>query len=213
MKSHFASVSEAGGREEHQDRVACAEGIWALADGLGGHGAGALAAEAAVTAVLGDRAGWRTHVNQDVQETGGRSTLVVLELDGDQARWSHIGDSRLYHLRAGAIAAQTRDHSVPQMLVDAGELAPQAVRGHEDRNRLLRSLGTAMPPKFACGAAVVEAGDGFLLVSDGFWELVTEEQMIEAFRRAESPGVWLELMRPAEPSDNWSAIAIVIAKE
>jgi hypothetical protein len=91
----------------------------------------------------------------------------------------HVGDSRLYILRHGRVCFQTQDHSVPQALVRAGELAPAAVRAHPDRNRLLRALGDGKPPR---PDIYREGGAGFsptetavgpnqrLYVADGYGE-------------------------------------------
>lgn len=70
-----------------------------------------------------------------------RTTLVILISDFRRAIWAHAGDSRLYWLKKGSIWIQTKDHSVPQRLCDAGEITPDEIRFHEDHSRLLRSLG------------------------------------------------------------------------
>lgn len=208
MVYRAAALSDAGGRDENQDRLLCAPHRWALADGLGGHVAGAAAAEAAVHAPLEE-------ANEAVARTGGRSTLVRLEADDAHARWWHIGDTRLYHFRGGAVAAQTRDHSVPQMLVDTGELDPAGIRGHEDRSRLVRSLGNSTPARFSAGEATVEPGDVFLLATDGFWEHVTEERMLSALAAAPGPEAWLQALADGitAPDDNYSAIAVFAREE
>jgi serine/threonine protein phosphatase PrpC len=147
---------------------------------------------------------------------GCRTTAVALLLEDGVAHWGHVGDSRLYHFRDGSVTQRTLDHSVPQALVDAGELAPDAVRGHPDRNRLLRSLGADEPaqPTLAHAPLAVAPGDAFLLCSDGFWELVAEDEMGRALAASSDPADWLRRMetrlRAAARGayDNYTAIAV-----
>lgn len=237
-----ASVSAAGGRPDNQDR--CGDGptgaggrAFVVADGLGGHAAGELAAEWAVAALLQslgegpalgpgslarafDAAGSAIRAGERArpEALGCRTTAVVLAVEAGRALWGHIGDSRLYHLRAGRVVFQTRDHSVPQALVDAGALAPEAVRQHPDRNRLLRSLAGEDLAEAAVPAAslALEPGDAFLLCTDGFWELVPEPAMETALAEASDPADWLRrmergLLAAARGAfDNYTATAVVV---
>lgn len=72
-----------------------------------------------------------------------RTTVAMLIASREGAMWAHAGDSRLYWFRDGKIREQTRDDSVPQRLVDAGEISAGQIRFHEDRSKLLNSLGGA----------------------------------------------------------------------
>jgi serine/threonine protein phosphatase PrpC len=209
-----------------------------VADGLGGHAAGEFAAERAVAALLASlaaapalgrdalaqafaRAGAALHDAQRERPAafGCRTTAVVLAIEDGRALWAHVGDSRLYLLRGGRVQLHTRDHSVPQALVDAGALAQEEVRHHPDRNRVLRSIGGDEPvePAFAQAPVALEPGDAFLLCTDGFWELVPEAAMESAWAEASGPADWLrrmERMLLAEargPYDNYSATAVVVA--
>ncbi len=230
-----------GGREYNQDRahfqITEAFGCWVLADGLGGMGGGEIASELAVGAIFAffgahaecSAAALHTYLeaaNRAVEEgqrenpqAGSmRTTAVILLADQDQAIWGHVGDSRLYFFSSGRIAHQTLDHSVPQSLVDAGQLTPDEIRFHEDRNRLLKSIGG----RGDLGASVedkprqISKGDAFLLASDGFWEHVTEAEMEVELAKALTPETWIagmltRLRARAEPDhDNCSAIAILV---
>lgn len=239
MKILSSILSRPGGRDENQDSCGSrSEGgfnCFVLADGLGGHRGGQVAATTAVDAIL-DRfaaepgltaellrgyllAGQNAVIEGQAGDpllSSMRTTAVVLVSGPDAAIWGHVGDSRLYHFRGGAVVAQTEDHSVPQAMVNAGDLQPRQIRGHEDRNRLLRTLGKEddFRPEILKAAVPVAAGDAFLLCSDGFWEYVTETMMEIEFARAADPDDWLKgmerrLLEKAEPGhDNYSAIAV-----
>jgi serine/threonine protein phosphatase PrpC len=237
-----ASLTRVGGRERNEDacghRVGETGGVWVVADGLGGHAGGERASRLAVEtllALLGDTpaislpvlAGALERTQQVLiaeQREGGlrtggmRTTVVVLASDGERALWAHVGDSRLYHFREGALVTQTRDHSVPQALANAGEISPEAIRAHEDRDRLLRSLGGegAVRPSLPEAAVTLVPGDAFLLCTDGFWEPVTEEEMTAALTTAAGPEAWLAglerllLERVESDHDNYTALAVFV---
>ncbi len=235
-----ASICERGGREVNQDAILAINHdslhCWALADGLGGMGGGELASAAAINAIeaafnstpanspqaLVDSL---TQANRQVQLQQAenpafaamRTTAVLLLSDGATANWAHCGDSRLYHFRDGVIAAQTLDHSVPQVLVAAGRLDASGIRGHADRNRILKSLGSAEAPDLTLAESALQSGDAFLLASDGFWELVTEREMEAELSKAATAQAWLAGMvarlatrlLQTPDADNYSAIAIL----
>jgi PPM family protein phosphatase len=237
----WASLSARGGRRANQDRlghaVTAAGHAFVVADGLGGHAAGEVAAEAAVDAILESLRGAGAPSAEGLVaafaaaqravgeaersapgRTGCRTTAVVLWLGGGQALWAHVGDSRLYHLRGGRVLHQTRDHSVPQALVDAGEIETSAIRGHPDRNRLLRAIGGAddLAPSVQDAPVALEPGDAFLLCTDGFWELVTETEMTGALGEGADPEGWLARLerrleaRATGEYDNYTALAVVL---
>ncbi len=107
---------------------------------------------------------------------------------GHQAVWGHVGDSRLYFFRQGRILEQTKDHSVPQMLLAAGEITADEIRNHPDRNRLLANLGDGKPNRFRVRKQIqIASGDAFLLCTEGFWEIVLEREMEAAFASATPP--------------------------
>jgi len=205
-----------------------------LADGLGGHGGGAAAARLAVETILNtfratpacdsetlarclEAANAAVCERQrDPHLTEMRTTAVVLVTGSATALWAHIGDSRLYYLSGGRIRFQTKDHSVPQAMSNAGDIEPSEIRFHEDRNRLLRSLGSNdnFRPAIQPEAQAIEPGDAFLLASDGFWEYVYETEMEVEFAKSSNPEDWLKRMerrlkeRARGDHDNYSAIAV-----
>jgi serine/threonine protein phosphatase PrpC len=239
VRFETATLSSRGGRENNQDScghvVNGASACWVLCDGLGGHRAGEVASKTAVDAALEsfrangavtpealdshvERAQRAVVEKQEVEPelTGMRTTLVLLAAGDCGARWIHAGDSRLYWFHGGKIREQTRDHSVPQRLADAGEIAIDQIRFHEDRARLLRSLGAKQDPGAVSGAmpGAPESGDAFLLASDGFWEWVFEADMEATLAASHDSKQWLERMerqlkqRATGEFDNYSAIAV-----
>lgn len=235
-------ISHEGGRRVNEDFADFVleedGGCWVVADGLGGHQAGDIASKTAVQTFLshfdqtedaaphvlaeGVEKAQRAILAEQKRNrmlSSMRTTMVVLVCSGKAAHWAHIGDSRLYHFRSGKIAAQTKDHSVCQALVNAGELTMEQIRFHEDRNRIYRVLGTDGSIKAAVNKGVqLQHGDAFLLCTDGFWEYVIEDEMEKALMEAISPDHWLNCMlallekRVQGNHDNFTALAVFVTE-
>jgi hypothetical protein len=143
-----------------------------------------------------------------------KSTAVVLVANQNAAVCGHIGDSRLYHFRASHIAHQTQDHSVPGALAASGDIGLQQIRFHEDRNRLLRSLGGESESSPTIETRNLTQGDAFLLCSDGFWEYVNELEMEVDCAKASTPAEWMSfmtarLLQRAQPeNDNYTGMGV-----
>lgn len=237
MKIKTASLCDKGGKAINDDSVYIQEtphGICVfVGDGLGGYSGGKMASEAAGMAVLSccnwshpplsDE--WMLHAAQEAEQAVQRvqqerkgnmkTTLVVFILQGNQARWMHIGDSRLYHFVNRKLYTQTKDHSVSQMAVMMGEIDYSQIRFHEDRNRILRALGGEKTnPELSPITDLKKQRHAFLLCSDGFWEYVYESEMEQMLRLSKDPQDWLNKMEallkervPAD-NDNYTAAAI-----
>ncbi|HET8744256.1 MAG TPA: protein phosphatase 2C domain-containing protein [Ramlibacter sp.] len=243
----LASRSECGQRSSNEDRVGVSmEGprwLAVLADGAGGHSGGAEAARRAVEhlqcALRGasarfdadalTRAVLATHRHVlDARQTGAgprgmHTTLVVLWIDADAGRalWSHVGDSRLYVVRRGALRQLTSDDSVVQRMVDAGLLTAQQALVHPFKNQLVSALGIdgEIEPHTPRAAVRLEPGDAFLLCSDGWWGALNEAAILGSLADADSPDEWLTAMQGAIEAqrhprqDNFSAVAAWVGLE
>lgn len=238
----YAMITKPGSRKRNEDSILMCEkkGCWAfvLADGLGGHGRGDTAS-AAVTdqaikvfkrngageSYLDDAfrcaQGWLLQKKAALGITEEmKSTMVVLQITKEYARWAHIGDSRLYYFQGGHLVKRSLDHSVPQMLVFSGQIKEEEIRDHEDRNKVLRVLGTPWEgPSYEIGEPVALTGDqAFLLCSDGFWELITEKEMEKTLKQSKSVAQWMNKMEKIvekngadREMDNYSAVCVYIS--
>ena len=236
MEIKVACLCSTGGRPINDDTVMhwrTAEGEYVyVGDGLGGYAGGQQASQAAGRALqeaseagalldkekmynawaMAEQAVKKTQMErQGVMKT----TLVFLAMEGGTARWMHVGDSRLYRFQGGKLIKQTMDHSVSQMAVLMGDITPQQIRFHEDRNRVLRALGGESAKADISPEAELTAGvDAFLLCTDGCWEYVYEPEMEQLLTACDTPEKWLEemekilLSRVSEGNDNYTAAAV-----
>jgi serine/threonine protein phosphatase PrpC len=177
-------------------------GLYAVADGMGGHQKGDVASRMVVDALAGlppapDARTMRESVeaalaavNRGLQPADGRvvsgSTVVVLLLCGRHFAVLWAGDSRLYRAGPDGFAQVTRDHSLAQDLVDSGGLAQEDVRGHHLSNRITRAVGAAPDLLLDGTQGELKGGDVFLLCSDGLTRHV-EDAEIRAALEGMSP--------------------------
>lgn len=236
-----AHLTRKGRRSDNEDRagfeVVGGCGCWVMADGLGGHPYGEVAAELAVDGVLkafranprlspeilrdclaAGQAAVQSRQRQNPAMAEMRTTAVVLLAESAQACWGHVGDSRLYLFRDGRAVTRTLDHSIAQALVSIGEIEESALRHDPDRSRLLRNMGGPGPLRASVlgNAVPLDPGDVFLLCSDGFWEPLLEPVMEGALSPATTMRAWLERLAGlieayGDPSqDNYTALAVRI---
>ncbi len=209
--------SNMGGRDHNEDAVGHSvsgdNGIFVVADGLGGHSYGELASASVIDTILGswkqeeaDRTGWissavleannKLLLLQKEKNTVLKSTVVLLTIDGNQATWAHSGDSRLYYIHNGWIQKITEDHSVAYMKYKAGEINRDDLATDEDQSRLLRTLGgeDRFEPEIFVNDISLESGDGFLLCSDGAWEYLRDGEIPIDMLKANDAKEWAELL-------------------
>ncbi len=233
------SFTSRGGREYNEDSVGYAYtpygAVAVVADGLGGHKGGDVASQMVVDTLLAeplednkndkdwlkkrlDTANQAIVDEQAARVNKMKSTVTVLKISGTKATWAHLGDSRLYYLHDSEIAAVTEDHSVAFKKYKAGEITRSELATDEDQSSLLRSLGVQgkIKPEFDETAQPLTAGDGFLLCSDGFWELVRDQEIVFDFLKAKDARSWAELMllraieRIDSDSDNLSVVTAIV---
>lgn len=237
----IAKVCDIGGRNKNEDSVMAYQtksgGCFAVADGLGGHAGGDIAS-ACVTEALA-----REYYMNDLCSTdrlkelfyaaqnkllatadlegkkGMRTTLAALLISDKTAVYGHIGDSRIYHFRKGVLQQVTADHSVAYLSYLNGEISYEDIKNSPDQNRLIRSMG--VPEKFKpeiAEAVKVEEGDAFLLCTDGFWEHISEKDVVAALKKSQSASRWLAKMvriikkniKDIPDCDNYSAVTIYV---
>ena len=181
-------------------------GLWAVADGMGGHRDGERASRMLVEALallprprlLGAAAdavrGALTEVNRQLAEESATqgsdvigSTIVTLIALGDHCGILWVGDSRAYRLRDGFIERLSRDHTQVQALVDQGLLAPELAEHHPYSNVLARAIGAESRVEIDTRIESLRAGDHYLLCSDGLDKELSDPQ-IAALLAGSDPG-------------------------
>lgn len=240
MKFSIVQQSVLGGRKYNQDRI----GHWStpesllmvVADGMGGHAHGEVAAQVTVD-ILGRafalearprlahperflprllaaaHAGILLEAQKRGMRESPRTVVVACLVQEGVAHWAHTGDCRLYLFRKGRLHARTRDHSVVQQLVDQGRIREEAVATHPERNRLLQCLGGTQAPRIDVGSERLDRDDRLLLCSDGLWGPLTPRQLLHALfnqplEDAVQGLVALAEARAGHECDNTSAIAL-----
>ena len=157
----------------------------------------------------------------ELQQTRGgnmKSTVAALVINGTDAAWANVGDSRVYYLHNRAIAKITEDHSVAYKKYKSGEITRAQIGTDADQSCLLRALGNPERNQPDCGSAQhpIEPGDGFFLCSDGMWEYILDEEILVDFLKADTAQTWGELLqlrameRVQSGNDNLSLITVKV---
>jgi serine/threonine protein phosphatase PrpC len=243
LKVEYADISLLGAREENQDRVTAAvaehAALLLVVDGMGGHADGARAAEVTQRVLL--ESFWHTpqplfdplgflhmtlgRAHEEVVRIGThlpleqrpRATCAMCLVQQRSAWWAHVGDSRVYHMRQGALIARTRDHSHVELLLREGLITVEQVQMHPMRNFVESCLGgdPILPEMSITERQEIEPGDVLLACTDGLWGALRDTEMAD---RLEAPGAGLReallalgelsIARGGAGSDNTSAAAL-----
>jgi protein phosphatase len=204
-----------------------------VADGMGGHEGGQVASGIAVEMVrqtwisgTGDPASLLIaalgNANDAIQEyarehtelTGMGTTCTAVALIGDLLYYGHVGDTRLYLIRNGAIRRVTHDHSLVQRLVDSGAITAEEAESHPDRNVLVSALGMRGPVSVDVpdGGVPLEPGDILLVCTDGLHGLVSDAELLDAVTRSEPRQACQELVQLARDRGGPDNITLQIAR-
>lgn len=185
-------------RTENEDALLVAPelGIWAVADGMGGHASGQLASSTIVEELGRIRP---AHTAMELREqseqavaTANARLLAFAEANGGEIVGSTLalllvfdshyaclwaGDSRIYVVRGGAIRALTRDHTELEQLISQGVLSPEEAKRWPHRNVITRAIGIAPEPDLELASGTIAGGDAFVLCSDGLTAYVPPEEI------------------------------------
>jgi PPM family protein phosphatase len=238
MQFSVYQISRKGGREKNEDRMGYCytrdSGLFALADGMGGHPEGEVASQLALQTmaalfqrdakskladplrflhdaiIAGHHQLLRYATEKALMDTP-RTTLVACVLQGNAAYWAHCGDSRLYLVRDGKLIARTRDHSYTELQETLSHVVPMGEKFN--RNVLFTCLGSPGKPVVdTAGPIMMQAGDRVLLCSDGLWGSVTDAEIAEQLGQRTLADAVPELVEQAlrhagAKSDNVTIIA------
>ncbi|MEN8178229.1 MAG: protein phosphatase 2C domain-containing protein [Pseudomonadota bacterium] len=215
MKYETAQCSLLGNRKNNQDRCLILESpdsiLLALADGMGGHPKGEMAAQILMDtsrkAFLTSRkpitnprvflSGMMDMAHQQILSYGQdqtppiepRTTGVLCLIQENNVYWAHIGDSRLYIMHDGVIALRTDDHSYVEHLRQQGVISTAQTHTHRFRNYVTRCLGGSAnhPVAELSGPYQLKEGDTILLCSDGFWGALSERPLVDTLYKTVQP--------------------------
>ena len=222
-------------------------GLAVLADGMGGYNAGEVASGIAVAMICSEVkkalaknkaevlngnavekliAEQSARANEAIYEaaqsqprySGMGTTLVVAFWHDNQITVGHIGDSRLYRLRGEALDLLTRDHSLLQEQIDSGMISKEQARFSQNKNLVTRAVGIDPEVEAEVHTHAVEAGDVYLLCSDGLNDMLPDDdiQLTLSSLRANLPLAAEQLVQQANDNggrDNVSVILVRVAKE
>lgn len=233
--------SHPGKRRQHNEDAILARpdaGLWAVADGMGGHNNGALASRLIVDTLNAlemndtleqNQRRVRQALNQinrrlstDVTRVAGQppgpvgSTVVALIAGAGRATCIWAGDSRCYLWRQNHLHLLTRDHSLFQHLITAGRMGAERAAKHPGACALTRAIGAHEQLRLDSTSFAIQAGDVLLLCSDGLYRQLTPAQLIEELKRGRSANAAARLVKNAmrgPAPDNLSAVVVSAVPE
>ena len=205
-------------------------GVWAVADGAGGHGAGDVASAAAAAAIADLPVGLSaaeilaqvrlrlSAVHADLQRRAAANgngeimatTIVVLMARGDHFACLWAGDSRAYLLREGMLSQITRDHSLVQEMVESGSLAPEDAEHHPQANVITRAVGSHEALHLDKVSGRIHPGDVLLLCTDGLFKALPVSQIAQSLALGAGPEPLLQQALRAGARDNVTALIVEV---
>nr|WP_321983235.1 protein phosphatase 2C domain-containing protein [uncultured Lichenicoccus sp.] len=203
-------------------------GLWAVADGAGGHAAGEVASgmladalgrmavanepDDALTQIRATVAAVHAGLREEALRRGDSiiaSTLVVLLLRAGHFAVLWCGDSRAYLLRGGVLTQVTRDHSLVQALVDQGAITPEQAEGHPQANVIIRAVGASDDSaELDKALGDIVPGDSFLLCSDGLSKVLDDVRLAALMQEPDPAAALLDAALQAGARDNVTALVV-----
>jgi len=241
MRFTIFQESRKGSRKINQDRIAYTFSRDALllvvADGMGGHAGGEIAAQIAVRlfierfqqeakpilknplkflqdTMVRAHSALGSYANQFSMLETPRTTCVACIVQANHAYWCHVGDSRLYLFRQGGLIGSTKDHSKVQYLVDQGIIGADEVVSHPDRNKIFSCLGGLVDPVIDLSRRMpLRNGDILVLCTDGLWSVFDQREIATWLTSTPILTTAPQMMREGEKrggpeGDNLSAIVV-----
>jgi serine/threonine protein phosphatase PrpC len=239
MQFSVYQISRRGGREKNEDRMGYCytrdAGLFALADGMGGHPEGEVASQLALqtmaamfqreakprlqdplrflhdATMAGHHQLLRYATDRALLDTP-RTTLVAAVIQDNMAYWAHCGDSRLYLIRGDKLLARTRDHSYSELQETMALVVP--IGKPVNRNVLFTCLGSPGKPVIdSAGPLEVHPGDRLMLCSDGLWGAINDSFITDVLSKRAVADAVPELVECAlrssgEKSDNVTVLAV-----
>lgn len=231
MRIRWAASTDVGRvRDHNEDAYLTGDPLFAVADGMGGHQAGEVAARVAID-TLADAAPQAPggaerelpdairRANQTILEQasgdpsleGMGTTLTVLLAGSDRIHLAHVGDSRAYLFRDGELRMLTEDHTLVQRMVREGRLTPAEAEIHPQRSILTRALGVEGDLEVDQASHEVHPGDRLLLCSDGLSSMVPDREIRRVLDEVADPKMACDaLVEAANQAGGFDNVTVVV---